>query len=158
MSHAIVRTAIAAVLARVPGIGRVHTYERYLKSQAEFVALYQDVETGGIQGWHIRRLSLAEGRMGADTSDEVTAWQITGYRGINDAEQSELALDGLIDRARDEFRADPTLGGVVASTWVEEHAGLQLLDSGPVMFAGVLCHKVVLGLPVQRFCPIGNNE
>ncbi|MCP4700274.1 MAG: hypothetical protein GY862_25995 [Gammaproteobacteria bacterium] len=39
-----------------------------------------------------------------------------------------------------------TLGGVVCSTVDDSQAGIQIVDSMPVMFAGVLCHSAKLKL------------
>lgn len=142
-----IREAIAATLNRVDGIGRVHLFERYAKNQGDLAALY--AHDGQLRGWHIRRVRLSEGPYPAG---EVTAWEIRGYLSLNDAAGTELDFDALIDDIRAEFRADQTLGGTVATTWVEDASGIQVLDSGPVLFAGVLCHKAVLALATQRFC------
>lgn len=145
-----IREAIAAALESVPNIGRIHRYERYLKNQGELAALY--AYEGQLRGWHVRRVAIQEGKLGDDAPDEVQHWQIRGYMAVSDAGESELVFDRLIDAARDRFRVDPTLGGTVATTWVGDAAGLQMQDSGPALFAGVLCHKVVLTLATQRFC------
>lgn len=144
-----IRDAIQGVLAGVPGIGPVHKFERYLKREAELQALY--VSGGQLKGWLIRRLSTREQALAVGRTVVTHRWQIRGYRAIDDATQSELAFDDTIEAIRDAFRADETLGGLVKG--LEESAGqggdvagVQLADSGPVLFAGVLCHAARLSL------------
>ncbi len=139
-----IRTAIVSVMERIPGIGMVHSYERYADKQSDFKQFYtlRRDGTDTICGWFIRRLSRAESSDSLGRVVVVMGWRIQGYMGLVDSQESELAFDGLIDALVAAFRADETLGGVVDSTIVGSDAGLQIEDTGPVMFAGVLCHAV----------------
>lgn len=76
---------------------------------------------------------------------------------LDDETQSELAFDNLIEAARDAFREDETIGGAVETTTVDGQAGLQLDDSGPSMFAGVLCHHARLSLATIGSAEVGGE-
>jgi len=119
-----IRDAIAATMVAVPDIGK---YDHQ----------------GQIRGWNIRRLSRSEKSTAVGISHVVNKWRISGFMSLSDADESELAFDGLLEDLCAAFRADETLGGLITGTVLENPnvAGLQIEDSGPVMFAGVLCHS-----------------
>ncbi|GBG03901.1 hypothetical protein AZSI13_32280 [Azospira sp. I13] len=141
----VIRQAILDRMNLVPGIGKFHRYERYAKAEKEFRALYAATD-GQLRGGYARRRATRE-----TTSDgfpvEQSQWDIRLYMALADGDESELAFDALIESARDAFRADPTLGHVVMDlNGPEGVSGLQLEDSVPVMFCGVLCHCARLAL------------
>lgn len=140
-----IREAIAAKVATVANIGKVHEYERFAKGEKDFRLLYE--YQGQIRGWNIRRITRAENSQVMGESNVINRWQIRGFMSLSDADASELVFDGLVEDLCAAFRADETLGGVIASTVIptmNNLAGLQEEDSGPVMFAGVLCHSARL--------------
>lgn len=144
-----IRDAIAGKIAAVPGSGVVHSFERYSKREADFRPFYEDA--GTIRGWHVRRATTSETVPARGRHVVDHRWQIRGYRALDDATASERAFDELVEALRDAFRADETLGGVVATINIGEQAGLQVEDSGPVMFAGVLSHSVRCALTTRHF-------
>lgn len=144
-----VRAAIVGVMSGVAGIGRVHGYERYAKREAAFKDLF--ASGGQIRGWVVRRVATAEDSPAVGRYTITHRWQVRGYMSLDDEAASETAFDDLLEAVRDAFRADETLGGVVASINVGEVAGLQVDDSGPVMFAGVLCHAVRCTLLTRHY-------
>lgn len=144
MSLEAIRAAIVAKLNAVPGIGRVHRYERFAATNAKFVELYANGDQ--ILGWHVRRVAAETKPVSFDHAEEATSWEIRGYASLSDANESEIELDALVEAIRAAFLADDTLGGAVETCSTQSAAGLQLVDSGPVMFAGVLCHGVRLTL------------
>jgi hypothetical protein len=156
-----VRQAIVDVLQSVPHIGRVHAYERYADNQGDLSALYQwpepedlTAEAGQLRGWFVSRKAVAETPQGGmpDEGRSVTeVWLIGGYMALSDAGESELNFDWLLDRIRTAFRRNPTLNGTVATCWYGDPAGIEVMDSGPVLFAGVLCHAAKLRLRTLRF-------
>ena len=154
MSHSTIRAAIAAILATLPGIGKVFVRERYAKTEKELRDLF--LVGGKINGWHVRRVGIWQTSPVLGRWVVTTQWEIRGVLSFSDADESELDFDSLIDAAQDAFRADLTLGGVVATTVLGEKdddpAGLQLDDSGPVMFAGVLCHGAKFSLFTRHYC------
>ncbi len=137
--NSVLRSAIAARLRTVSGIGAVFDYERYAKTDKDFKELY-----GGdskLLGWHIRRVSRRE----SQANNEVdTGWEIRGFRSLNDASASEKEFDDLVDAVLDAFRAEPRLGGLLLTPKDDGQAVPEIQDSGPVMFCGVLCHSVRL--------------
>ena len=145
-----IRAAIGARLLAVPRIGIVHPYERYAAKEAAFAALYmwQPPEAGAakeLRGWMIRRVARREAEE-THTSTQVTIdWQIKGYMAVRDALASEVEMDGLVDAVIASIKADLTLGGLLDGLLPPpRNVGAQLMESGPYMFAGVLCHGVRL--------------
>ncbi len=135
-----IRAAIAAVIAQVSGAGQVHAFEPYGKGNEAFHRAYASAD-GKLLGWHVRRVATKETR--PDLARVVTThrWRVRVFMALAEGGASELEFDRLIEAVRDAFRADETLGGVVFDTRTPEVAGLQVDESLPVLFAGVLCHS-----------------
>lgn len=152
MTTAGARTAIVATLQAVPDIGRVHAWERYAARQEGLRALYvySTPEGEQLRGWFVRRLANRRTRNGAGRVRVTTTWQLRGLMAVQDEAASELAFDALIDAIGSAFEADLTLGGTVESTLFEREVGAQLTASGPVMFAGVLCHMADITLTTEH--------
>lgn len=149
------RAAIVAALASVPEIGHVHDRERYAKDEAAFRAMYLFTPTGGtahLRGWWLRRSATREHSPNVARSINTHTWTVRGYLAFADAQASELLLDDLVEQFRAIVRADPTLGGVVQPGPLDDSEdGVQVTDAGPVHFAGVLCHSVVLSLTTWSY-------
>jgi hypothetical protein len=148
-----IRAALLALVRAVPDIGQVHDRERYIREEAKFRELYLFRHSTGeepqLRGWWLRRARTQENTIGISRNVEVHTWHLRGYLALADAASTELAFDGLIESLRDAFRADPTLGGVCEQSPLADGNntdGLQLLESGPVLFCGVLCHSALLEL------------
>lgn len=150
MSLEAIRAAIVAKHSAVANIGAVHARERYANSEDKFRELFVSTPAGGakqVRGWWWRRVGTVESTVSTGTTMNVHTWECRGYMAFNDADASELAFDALIEAFRDAVRADPTLGGVCEQNAMSgEPDGVQVLDAGPVMFCGVLCHSAVLQL------------
>lgn len=144
-----VRDAIVTLIAGVANVGQVHPYERYRKEQAAMAALY--AVDGAVRGWFVQRLAARRRLLASGRTLVSTTWSVQGFMSLVDAEASELALDDIVDTIIAVERADPTLGGLVRGRPADGAAGFQLLDAGPVMFAGVLCHRVRLVLIAETF-------
>ena len=142
-----VRSAIVTTLSSIPGIGQVHAYERYAQNDAGMKLFYGNAD-GQLRGWFVRRKTIKETRQGG--AKELVSWQIRGYMSLSDATQSEILFDDLIDSIRAAFRANRTLNGTVRVIIYDEGDGLQVQDTGPVLFAGVLCHAATLVLSTER--------
>ena len=150
---ATIRAAILAKLQAVPGIGLVYDRERYAKEERAFRDLYtQAVEINGedadvVHGWWFRRTASIERSLGVGRNLDISTWAIRGYLGFDDARNTEHEFEALIEAMRDAFRADPTLGGATEQSPLRDsnnQDGLQLVETSPVMLAGVLCHSAVL--------------
>lgn len=157
MSIAAIRTAIVARLNAVADIGRVHNRERYAAALDQLKQLYYSAPHGQVRGWFVRREATSERNQIHDSAVEHTRWRITGFMAFDDSAASDLIFDALIESVRDAFRADDTLGGAVDQLSVPEagggsaETGIQLVDYGPAMFGGVLCHVARLELNTIRY-------
>lgn len=157
-----IRAAIVATMATVPNLGKVQAFERYTAQQGAFRQLYT-VESGEVRGWHLRRRWTRETSPALGRWHVWTGWEIRGFLSLRDEAESELAFDGLIEQLRNVFRGNDTLGGAVlgltgAGPRGNEVKGLQLEESGPVMFAGVLCHAARLSLITHHLAQPGLEE
>jgi hypothetical protein len=147
-----IRAALLALVRAVPDIGQVHDRERYIREEAKFRQLYlvnQASTEPQLRGWWLRRARTQESTLGIGRNVEVHTWHLRGYMALADETSTELVFDGLIEDLRDALRADPTLGGVCEQSPLSDGGntdGLQLLESGPVLFCGVLCHSALLEL------------
>ena len=142
------RAAIVGILTGVTGIGRVHSYERYARNNKDLKDLYEI--DGRLEGWFVRRISTRSQSPALKITSTVHRWRIRGYRALDDSAQREILFDTTIEQIRAAFAADATLGGVVQTINVDDLAGVQVDDSSPVMFAGVLCHGVRLSLSTRH--------
>ena len=147
------RAAVVAALQSVSEIGIVHDRERYVDGNASFSAMYLYTPVNGqphIRGWSLRRSSTREYSPNLQRHINEHTWTVRGYLAFNDAMASELVLDDLVEQFRAVVRADPTLGGTCQpgplASRDDGTDGVQVTDSGPVFFAGVLCNSVVLQL------------
>jgi hypothetical protein len=150
--HERIRAALAALLATVPGIGRLHNYERFAAKPQDFQALY--LQGRDIRGFYIRRQSYRELTYSSTRNKVRTRWSIRGFASLVDAEATELAFDALLDGMAAKLRANPVLRDnlftPLCHTVTDDGAGLQLEESGPVMFAGVLCHGATFSLSTEH--------
>lgn len=155
MSLATVRAALMALVAAVPAIGQVHDRERYINDERRFRELYITTLADGrqqLRGWWLRRVSTMERTLGVGRNVEVHTWHIRGYMALEDDSASELEFDGLIEALRDAVRADAQLGGVCQQGPIDDNTdGLQVVESGPVNFCGVLCHGALLQLKTWNY-------
>ncbi len=142
-----IRNAIAEKIAALPGIGRVHTFERFAASEKGFRALYES--NGRVLGWNVRRVNTKVRRENCMWV-HIHTWSIKCFSGIDDAAESELVFDRLVEAVRRAFQEDINLGGIVESTDEGGLSGIQVEDSGPVMFSGVLCHSARLSLTTRH--------
>ncbi|WP_322994051.1 hypothetical protein [Castellaniella sp.] len=156
MSATAIRAALVALLAGIPDIGRVHAYERFSGTDKGFQELYR-LDTGRVQGWRISRMASGSRLLASGRTLTTSPWAVVGMLALLDAEQSEIVAGDLADAIIAMERADPTLGGIVRGHPVDGAAGMQLLAIEPVMFAGVLCHKVSLQLDVQALDGAGTD-
>lgn len=153
---AAVRGAIVARLGSVAGIGVVHAYERYAKTDAAFKAFYLTEIPAGtkvLRGWFVSRLGQRRRALRVGRAERIDRWKLVGLLGLIDDHQSELTASDLADAVVAAFAADPTLGGLVNGQDDGEDLtlGPQIEAIEPVLFAGTLCHRVTLSLITRRF-------
>lgn len=155
MSLATIRTALCGLLAAVPNIGHVHAYERYAREEAAFRDLYVYQPAGEpkqVRGWHVRRVATREWTLGVGRTVRQHTWRVRGYMALADGQASELIFDSLVEALCDQVRADPTLGGLCQQNPADGgDDGLQVVDSSPALFCGVLCHTATLELSTWSY-------
>lgn len=145
--------ALVALFASVPGAGVIHPEEPYARSQADFQAMYLvDNGQGGkvLRGWFLRRVSTRETEGGNGRVINVHTWRLRGFMALQ-APDSGRRFDAVIESLRDAYRANPTLGGAAQVGPIGQPTGIQVMDSNPVMFAGVLCHSATLQLQTYDY-------
>ncbi|MDA8107567.1 MAG: hypothetical protein M0015_02930 [Betaproteobacteria bacterium] len=152
-----IRTKIAEKIFAVAPTIAVHDYERYTKNMSDLAAMYKsedvlDANAARLNGYHVRRVATAEDEPMVGAKKEVThTWEIRGFMALDDADATEKLFDNQVEAIRDTFREDDTLGGLVATTVVGNAAGVQVLESVPVVFAGVLSHSAKLRLFTRHY-------
>lgn len=150
--HERIRVALVALLQSVPGLGTVHNYERFSKNPRDFQALYQ--QGRDIRGFYLRRQSWRELPYSSTRNKVRTRWTIRGFASLVDADATELAFDRLLDAAAARVRSRPVLfdeqDNALCHTVTDDGASLQLEESGPVMFAGALCHAATFSLSTEH--------
>lgn len=149
-----IRAAIKTTMQTVSNIGVVNDFERYSDQMSKLKLQYVANISGSdqLRGWHIRRIAKREVFVDTGRWSVHNRWRIRGFMAIDDDNETEKTFDDLVNALEDAFRADDTLGGEVLSCIDPEtsEAGLQLIDSKPVLFAGVLCHSAECGLHTQH--------
>jgi hypothetical protein len=145
-----IRAAIKATLQGVAGVGQVHEYERYATREKEMRELFLDAGSGRLLGWVFYRERTSEQELDIGEVRRLHTWRLYGFMGLDDASQTGLLFDDLVELVAGAFRADPTLGGLVLATKDLNQSrgamGLQVERIEPVMFGGVLCHRATLSL------------
>lgn len=150
--HERIRAALVALLQTVPSMGAVHNYERFSRNPKDFQALYQ--QGRDIRGFFVRRQSWREMPYSSTRNKVRTRWTIRGFASLVDADATELAFDRLLDEVAATVRAKPVFydaeDNALCHTVTDDGASLQLDESGPVMFAGVLCHAATFSLTTEH--------
>lgn len=159
MSLTSTRIALNELIASVPNIGRVHDRERYVREEAKFRQMYVARINGAdqLRGWWFRRSATTEATLGIGRRMEVHTWQIRGYMALSDDDGSELVFDELIEALRDAVRTTADAHGSDVpwqpAPFDSPTDGLQVLQIGPVLFCGVLCHSALLELKTWNYLP-----
>ena len=151
-----IREAIRARVAGIANIGKVNDYERYSTQMSDLKTLYVAAIGGAdqLRGWHIRRVSKSESYNNLERWIVINNWEIRGFMALDDSAGSEKTFDDLVEAVCDVFDTNPTLvpdpdyADVIMD---EARAGVQVPQSGPVMFAGVLCHAARLALATRHY-------
>ena len=157
MSLAIHRTAIVALLAAVPSIGVVHDEEPYARTEGAWRSLYLWTAGDGSQqlrGWFLRRVRTRETMTGVGRTVNAHTWQVRGFMALMPPDTGKT-FDGLVEAFRQAVRNDPDFGGAIVPGPLDQPTGVQVTDSGPVMFCGVLCHSATLALTTYEYLDFG---
>lgn len=152
-----VREQIVSTLKSVRDIGVVHAFEPLATSLEGLKRYYVAPGLRGLRGWFVRRVSTQELGQVYERGIEYTTWQIQGYMAVADDGASALVAQALVEDVREAFRANPTLGDLVASLAGPSQRGeihVQLREFATVMFCDVLCHGIRLELSTERYLTV----
>lgn len=155
-AHTVIRDAIAAKVSGAQAGAMVHTFERYATHLGDLKALFVDttVDQPKLMGCHIRRTATKRTAPSTGRWHTRHTWALRFFMALDDAAQSELAFDTWLEAVAEAFRTDQTLGGLAASLQDDSYDntdGLQLEESVPVMFCGVLSHSARCTLQTLHF-------
>lgn len=133
-----IREQIAAILASVEGVGRVHQYQRYRHNWKDIVSLFGfDNESGDteINAWCITREKIDEPESSDSHDPTYHGFKVRGYLGLQDAVATEHDFQAIIDAIRAAFRVNYQLNNTATHT-----TPLQVPVIDIRMFGSVLCH------------------
>jgi hypothetical protein len=151
-----IRAVIKTRIETVADIGKVNDYERYAREMSALKMLYV-ANIGGsdqLRGWYFRRATKQETYLDLQRWVVVNNWTIRGFMALDDSAGSEKTFDDLVEAVCDKFDMDPELitGADPCEVILdEERGGVQVPESGPVLFAGVLCHSARLTLATRHW-------
>ena len=150
MSYAAIRTALAARLQQVSGVGKAHAWVRFTKSghdSAEFRDLF--VRNSRVNVWQITRTGFSDAQSAVDQNVVVRTHTLEVYSfiSVQDSTGSENFHQDTLDHVADNLRAAPrNLGGACFS-----HSLVEVTSISRVMFyENVLCHEATLKLTVEE--------
>ena len=152
-----IRAGLKTVIETVANVGTVHDYERTAGYAGDMhdagMFLYTATSPDSIRGWQIHLASTTDQSSDLGQNEITHSWQIDAVWQVDDANASEKTFDDTIELVRTAFRADDTLGGVVASLVVGDIAGAQVPEHDIAEFAGVLCHVAILEIMTRHYLP-----
>lgn len=143
-----IRAEIVARMRSVANVGVVHDHEPYAKDMAGLQAFYVSEIEGErvLRGWFVQRVATDREAASKEMRRTVHTWRIRGYMALSEEAGSEIAFDAMIEALRARFDSNDYMLDLNLDTLADEVAGLQLKESKPVLFAGVLCHAAELAL------------
>ena len=136
-----------AIAAAVDGAGVGHRYQRWAAHYDQFLALFKDAG-GKVNGFCITRDKAAEKTATASHNERIHRLRLRFYRGLNDADASELVFQQYIDATCAAFRSKRTLNGAASDTTPVQ---AEVIDVR--MFGGVLCHFAELVFTAEEAMP-----
>jgi hypothetical protein len=146
MSLANIRTQLKSILETVPGIGKVHDFERWTNDWKSFLSNFK-TEDNKINGWVITRTSATE-RLRAVSAVNTRTHKlvIKGYYGLKDSKESEKAFQDLIEAICNALRVNNDLN---RSCLRSDPPQLVRVLHGK--YAGILVHLCQIHLLVDEY-------
>ena len=146
MGLAEIRTEIKNLLETVPGIGKIHDFERWTTDWKKFLSYFKDSDNK-INGWVITRAESQEHRHATNAVNFSThRFIIMGYYGLKDSQESEKAFQDLIEGVRSVLRTHDNLNG---SCLTSDPPQVKVLS--PHLFGGILTHQCEIQLRVKEY-------
>ncbi len=146
MSLADIRKEIKNLLETVPGIGKVHDFERWTTDWKKFLEYFK-TEDNKINGWTISRSESQEREHAAGVVNISNhTFIIKGYYGLKDSLESEKTFQDLIEEIRSVLRTHHDLNGSCLTTSPPQVSVLR-----PSPFGGILMHQCQIRLRVDEY-------
>ena len=149
---------VASVLRSVPGVGNVHTYRRWTRDPAKYLALLKPAATDQLNAWWVTRRSTRRRRENdGDRVVVVHEIRIEGILTLHDpptldaaAEDAASAprfcslVEAVCDKFEDQSVRANTMGGTVLTS-----DPVQVATEDERMFGDHLVHFAELGITVK---------
>jgi hypothetical protein len=150
------RTAIAAVLDGIVGIGVVHDRERFVVDLARYLELFKTTIGGTtqIRGWMVLRESarlVEDGPFGEVHRRHL--FVLFGVQGFADGSDTYGTFQALCDTVMAAFDDEADLG--VSGVTVGAVGPASLRSFKAEQFGSVLCHTAEIELPIDVMLPSG---
>lgn len=140
MSDATMRAAIKLrLLALGSGMGRVHDYERFATTPADFLKHFQSPANKKIYGWEVVRTGLRVSKVAMAKWRLSHRYMVRGYYVLDDAAATEKTFNGLVDLI--------VLDLVRTRLAGSERDQLPEAAIETRMFGGIFCHVAEIILP-----------
>ncbi len=138
--------AIVVRLAQVEGTGIVHNRQRNLIMPAVFKAACVNSSTGLVASWMVSRKQRTDTQSSNISNTILHTFYLRGYYGMEDAKETEITFNKIVDNVCEAFRPQGSLDGIV-----ELILPVQVLDIDYRELHGVLCHFAECTLTVQEY-------
>jgi len=143
MSESTVRAQIKSTLEGVSGIGRVHDYYRHSRSVAKFLELMRSDNT--VNGCMIRRKKTATIRDTMPTLKRTHHFWISFIYEMDDANESEITFQALLEAVFTAFKSDETIGGTCINSDPFQIEDVDELEIGETLYhvadCLLVCHE-----------------
>ena len=146
MALADIRTEIKNLLETIPGIGKVHDFERWTVNWKKFLEFFKTADNK-INGWVVTRSETQEREHAAGAVNIRThTVTIKGYYGLKDSMESEKTFQDLIEEICSVLRTHDNLNGSCLTT-----SPPQVSVYRPNPFAGILMHQYQIRLRADEY-------
>ena len=149
MSLQKIQEQVKVILSAVTGVGIVHDYIRWATDRVKFMALFGHTDGAGkkrVNAWMITR-DKTPSEVASNTHDlRSHNFRIVGVYGHNDADESEVMFQQIIEDICTAFRTKYQLNGTANNT---EPVQVEMVEYRT--FAGMLCHYCELTLQADEY-------
>lgn len=157
MSYETVTDRIKLIMNTVPDVFNVHTYFRDIPNEGDFEKAFKIETTGGsiLTGWMMTRKAVPTERPAIDANailDVTHNIEIQGMYGLEDAKQSEITFQKIIDNLLLQFKTKFLLedDAGAALTGVVLTSELSVPEIGYGQFANYFVHYCRMLISVQE--------
>lgn len=155
MPIADIREQIKVIISGVPGIGVVHDHQRLANEWNKYLALFQDTETGKINGCMLQYEKCPNQQRTIGDVELAHIWVIRKITGLRDDADTEIEFNKNVEDLQAALRNPETLNSGACTTapdWgpMAGSVGAQLEISETRIFGNVLCHYAELRLCVAE--------